>query len=108
MNAFQGTERVIYEFIISHAGELADTSAKQVAASTHSNTTSVNRVCKKMGYASYTEMRYRLANDLTQQSTESSNNDNSKKAVVEFSQTLQKHWPVYLYSRGASMNYLSR
>lgn len=111
MNAFQGTERVIYEFIISHAGKLADISAKQVAANTHSNTTSVNRVCKKMGYASYTEMRYRLANDLTQQSTENSDDNDSEQTVIEFSKILQKHWPVYLYSRGASIvsvNYLSR
>lgn len=111
MNAFQGTERVIYEYIISNASELADISAKQVAANTHSNTTSVNRVCKKMGYASYTEMRYRLANDLAQKSTENSRTNDSKQAVVEFSHILQKNWPVYLYSRGASIvsvNYLSR
>ena len=64
-----------------------------------------------MGYASYTEMRYRLANDLSQQSTDNINKNDPGKTVVEFSQILQKHWPVYLYSRGASIvsvNYLSR
>lgn len=67
MNTFKGIERVIYEYLISHASELAEISAKTIANKALTTTTSVNRVCKKMGYASYTELRYKLAADLKKQ-----------------------------------------
>ncbi|MHA2779680.1 hypothetical protein ACXZ7L_24150, partial [Vibrio campbellii] len=61
MNTFRGIERVIYEYLIGHASQLHEISAKTIANKALTTTTSVNRVCKKMGYASYTELRYKLA-----------------------------------------------
>lgn len=60
MNSFQGSERLIFEYIQHHAGNISNISAKEIARDTYTTTTSVNRVCKKMGYKSYTELRYRF------------------------------------------------
>ncbi|CAK3136571.1 MurR/RpiR family transcriptional regulator [Vibrio crassostreae] len=110
MNTFQGIERAIYEYLISHASELQDISAKTIANKALTTTTSVNRVCKKMGYASYTELRYKLANELRQQITEPSNETNLQQ-IIGVANTLKSSPVVYLYSRGASIvsvSYLSR
>ncbi|WP_375748816.1 MurR/RpiR family transcriptional regulator [Vibrio sp. HN007] len=111
MNTFRGIERNIYEYLISHASDLPEISAKTIANEALTTTTSVNRVCKKMGYASYTELRYRLADDLNKTtSTVDSSTDNSEK-IVTVARTLKTSPVVYLYSRGASIvsiNYLSR
>ncbi|CAK1855246.1 RpiR family transcriptional regulator [Vibrio crassostreae] len=110
MNTFQGIERAIYEYLISHASELQDISAKTIANKALTTTTSVNRVCKKMGYASYTELRYKLASELRQQVTEPSNETNLQQ-IIGVANTLKSSPVVYLYSRGASIvsvSYLSR
>lgn len=60
MNSFRGSERLIFEYIQHHACNISNISAKQIARDTFTTTTSVNRVCKKMGYKSYTELRYRF------------------------------------------------
>lgn len=110
MNTFQGIERTIYEYLIGHASELHDISAKTIANKALTTTTSVNRVCKKMGYASYTELRYKLANELKQQVAPPSNEMNLQQ-IIGVANTLKSSPVVYLYSRGASIvsvNYLSR
>ncbi|VFS27856.1 transcriptional regulator [Enterobacter cancerogenus] len=61
MNSFQGSERLIFEYIQFHAHSISNISAKEIARDTFTTTTSVNRVCKKMGYKSYTELRYRFS-----------------------------------------------
>lgn len=63
MNSFQGSERLIFEYIQCHAHEISGISAKVIASETFTTTTSVNRVCKKMGYRSYTELRYQFSRD---------------------------------------------
>ena len=63
MNSFQGSERLIFEYIQHHATHISTISAKEIARDTFTTTTSVNRVCKKMGYKSYTELRYRFLRD---------------------------------------------
>ena len=63
MNSFQGSERLIFEYIQHHACNISNISAKEIARDTFTTTTSVNRVCKKMGYKSYTELRYRFLRD---------------------------------------------
>ncbi len=52
MNSFQGSERLIFEYIQHHACNISNISAKEIARDTFTTTTSVNRVCKKMGYKS--------------------------------------------------------
>lgn len=47
MNSFQGSERLIFEYIQCHAHEISGISAKVIASETFTTTTSVNRVCKK-------------------------------------------------------------
>ncbi|MFA0440800.1 transcriptional regulator [Vibrio sp. 10N.286.49.C2] len=110
MNTFQGIERAIYEYLIGHASELHDISAKTIANKALTTTTSVNRVCKKMGYSSYTELRYKLANELNHQATAPSTEANAHQ-IISVANTLKSSPVVYLYSRGASIvsvNYLSR
>ncbi|MBY7729295.1 MurR/RpiR family transcriptional regulator [Vibrio splendidus] len=110
MNTFQGIERAIYEYLIGHASELHDISAKTIANKALTTTTSVNRVCKKMGYASYTELRYKLANEL-KKTEPIPENDMSQQQIAIVANTLKLSPVVYMYSRGASIvsvNYLSR
>ncbi|CDU08514.1 Transcriptional regulator [Vibrio coralliirubri] len=110
MNTFQGIERAIYEYLIGHASELHEISAKTIANKALTTTTSVNRVCKKMGYASYTELRYKLSNELKQNVTTPSSHMNQQQ-IAGVANTLKLSPVVYLYSRGASIvsvNYLSR
>lgn len=110
MNTFQGIERAIYEYLIGHASELHDISAKTIANKALTTTTSVNRVCKKMGYASYTELRYKLSHELKQNVATPSNQMNQQQ-IADVANTLKLSPVVYLYSRGASIvsvNYLSR
>lgn len=49
MNSFQGSERLIFEYIQHHAHDISTISAKAIARDTFTTTTSVNRVCKKWG-----------------------------------------------------------
>lgn len=111
MNTFKGIERVIYEYLISHASELAEISAKTIANKALTTTTSVNRVCKKMGYASYTELRYKLADDLKKQTQSVIEEDDQIQRIEKIAHSLNQSPVVYLYSRGASIvsvSYLSR
>ncbi|MHA2709048.1 MurR/RpiR family transcriptional regulator [Vibrio owensii] len=111
MNTFRGIERVIYEYLIGHASQLHEISAKTIANKALTTTTSVNRVCKKMGYASYTELRYKLANELKEQAQNLESEECEQSVISQVAKTLSGSPVVYLYSRGASIvsvNYLSR
>ncbi|MHA7231513.1 MurR/RpiR family transcriptional regulator [Vibrio campbellii] len=111
MNTFRGIERVIYEYLIGHASQLHEISAKTIANKALTTTTSVNRVCKKMGYASYTELRYKLANELKEQAQNLEGEECEQSVISQVAKTLSGSPVVYLYSRGASIvsvNYLSR
>ncbi|MGR5288451.1 MurR/RpiR family transcriptional regulator [Vibrio maritimus] len=111
MNTFRGIERVIYEYLIGHASQLHEISAKTIANKALTTTTSVNRVCKKMGYASYTELRYKLANELKEQAQNLDGEKCEQSVISQVAKTLSGSPVVYLYSRGASIvsvNYLSR
>ncbi|EJO9866592.1 TPA: MurR/RpiR family transcriptional regulator [Vibrio vulnificus] len=111
MNTFRGIERVIYEYLIGHASQLHEISAKTIANKALTTTTSVNRVCKKMGYASYTELRYKLANELKKHAQNQEGEECEQSVISQVAKTLSGSPVVYLYSRGASIvsvNYLSR
>ncbi|MCS2157288.1 MurR/RpiR family transcriptional regulator [Scandinavium sp. H11S7] len=111
MNSYHGTERIIYEYILQRANDIMNLSAKVIARDTFSTTTSVNRVCKKMGYASYTELRYKFGHDLhkVKQIDHPVNMDDNR--LNETCHTLKNSKHIYLYAQGAtlnSLNYLSR
>ncbi|OLQ93729.1 transcriptional regulator [Vibrio ponticus] len=111
MNTFKGIERAIYEYLITHANELHEISAKTIANKALTTTTSVNRVCKKMGYASYTELRYKLVQDLRKQTVVGEEEESQSQRITLVAQALNSSPVVYLYSRGASIvsvTYLSR
>ncbi|MGV2813168.1 MurR/RpiR family transcriptional regulator [Enterobacter cancerogenus] len=112
MNSFQGSERLIFEYIQFHAHSISNISAKEIARDTFTTTTSVNRVCKKMGYKSYTELRYRFLGDQSLASPVAPCGvANEEGIVTEVSGLLVHASHIYLYARGASLtslNYLSR
>ncbi|ANU38945.1 MurR/RpiR family transcriptional regulator [Vibrio scophthalmi] len=111
MNTFKGIERAIYEYLITHANELHEIAAKTIANKALTTTTSVNRVCKKMGYASYTELRYKLVQDLRKQTVVGEEEASQSQRISQVAQVLNASPVVYLYSRGASIvsvTYLSR
>lgn len=111
MNTFRGIERVIYEYLIGHVSQLHQISAKTIASKALTTTTSVNRVCKKMGYASYTELRYKLANELKEQARNLEGEECEQSVISQVAKTLSNSPVAYLYSRGASIvsvYYLSR
>lgn len=112
MNSFQGSERLIFEYIQHHATHISTISAKEIARDTFTTTTSVNRVCKKMGYKSYTELRYRFLRDhFTPAPVNPDVGPQAEEIVVEMSVLLTHSSHIFLYARGASLtslNYLSR
>ena len=112
MNSFQGSERLIFEYIQHHAHDISTISAKAIARDTFTTTTSVNRVCKKMGYNSYTELRYKFLRDqLTATPSWPDTLTGEDNIVTQLSELLLHSSHIYLYARGASLtslNYLSR
>ncbi|WP_116343561.1 MurR/RpiR family transcriptional regulator [Enterobacter cloacae] len=116
MNSFQGSERLIFEYIQHHACNISNISAKEIARDTFTTTTSVNRVCKKMGYKSYTELRYRFLRDHFSPAPVAPDvapdvGPQADDIVAEVSRLLAHSSHIYLYARGASLtslNYLSR
>ena len=98
MNSFQGSERLIFEYIQHHACNISNISAKEIARDTFTTTTSVNRVCKKMGYFTPAP----ATPDVGPQPDD---------IVTDVSRLLTHSSHIYLYARGASLtslNYLSR
>jgi DNA-binding MurR/RpiR family transcriptional regulator len=112
MNSFQGSERLIFEYIQHHVHDISTISAKEIARDTFTTTTSVNRVCKKMGYKSYTELRYKFLRDqLTATPSWPVKFTVEDNIVTQLSELLLHSSHIYLYARGASLtslNYLSR
>lgn len=112
MNSFQGSERLIFEYIQCHAHEISGISAKVIASETFTTTTSVNRVCKKMGYRSYTELRYQFSRDrLIAEPVRYVVGDEKEKTITQLCNILVNSSHIFLYARGASLtslNYLSR
>lgn len=112
MNSFQGSERLIFEYIQCHAHEISDISAKVIATETFTTTTSVNRVCKKMGYQSYTELRYKFSRDRrVAEPVKYSVGNEKTELIIQLCNLLSNSSHIFLYSRGASLtslNYLSR
>lgn len=112
MNSFQGSERLIFEYIQCHAHEISGISAKVIATETFTTTTSVNRVCKKMGYQSYTELRYQFSRDrLAAEPVNYVIGNEKEEVIAQLCSQLINSSHIFLYSRGASLtslNYLSR
>ncbi|AYN28758.1 MurR/RpiR family transcriptional regulator [Buttiauxella sp. 3AFRM03] len=112
MNAFQGSERLIYEYILRRGKEIGGLSAKTIAHDNFTTTTSVNRVCKKMGYASYTELRYKFTRDQALfKPIEREMSSDEPPFLNSVCELLANSGHIYLYARGAtltSLNYLSR
>lgn len=112
MNSFQGNERLIFEYIQCHAHEISGISAKVIATETFTTTTSVNRVCKKMGYQSYTELRYQFSRDRrVAEPVKFSIGNEKEELIIQLCNQLINSSHIFLYSRGASLtslNYLSR
>lgn len=112
MNSFQGSERLIFEYIQCHAHEISGISAKVIATETFTTTTSVNRVCKKMGYQSYTELRYQFSRDrLAAEPVNYVIGNEKEEVLAQLCSQLINSSHIFLYSRGASLtslNYLSR
>ncbi|CDZ85135.1 MurR/RpiR family transcriptional regulator [Citrobacter koseri] len=112
MNSFQGSERLIFEYIQCHAHEISGISAKVIASETFTTTTSVNRVCKKMGYRSYTELRYQFSRDrLIAEPVRYVVGDEKEETITQLCNILVNSSHIFLYARGASLtslNYLSR
>ncbi|CAH6636579.1 MurR/RpiR family transcriptional regulator [Pseudocitrobacter vendiensis] len=112
MNTLSRSERIIYEYILCNAHRLSTLSAKTIANVTFTTTTSVNRVSKKMGFSSYTELRYKYQSTHSFQSQHDGVNysiaENELNALCNEFKSGQH---IYLYARGAtltSLNYLSR
>ncbi|MEY6826762.1 MurR/RpiR family transcriptional regulator [Enterobacter hormaechei] len=86
--------------------------SKSSIYSTKPTTTSVNRVCKKMGYKSYTELRYRFLRDhFTPAPAAPDAGPQADDIVTDVARLLTHSSHIYLYARGASLtslNYLSR
>lgn len=63
------TETYVYNYVIKNTKKVLDESIRELANDTHVSTATVMRFCKKMGCEGFTELKYRLKENVEVQKT---------------------------------------
>ena len=63
------TETYVYNYVIKNTKEVLNESIRELANDTHVSTATVMRFCKKMGCEGFTELKYRLKENVEVQKT---------------------------------------
>jgi len=64
---FSELENEINQYVYEHVDDVQLMSIRQLAKCTYSNTTSIVRYCKKLGYSGFEEFKIKIKNDLQSQ-----------------------------------------
>lgn len=62
-----GLEREVHAWVVEHADELEDMTIRDLAAKTYSNTTTILRYARKLGYKGFSDFKMRIKDDLRRQ-----------------------------------------
>ena len=63
------TEAYVYNYVVKNTKKVLNASIRELANDTHVSTATIMRFCKKMGCEGFTELKYRLKENLEVQET---------------------------------------
>lgn len=67
------TETYVYNYVVKNTKKVLNESIRELANDTHVSTATVMRFCKKMGCEGFTELKYRLKENVEMQETKEDN-----------------------------------
>lgn len=77
------TETYVYNYVIKNTKKVLDESIRELANDTHVSTATVMRFCKKMGCEGFTELKYRLKENVEIQETKEDDANNQFDSFIE-------------------------
>ncbi len=77
------TETYVYNYVIKNTKKVLNESIRELANDTHVSTATVMRFCKKMGCEGFTELKYRLKENVEIQETKEDDVNNQFDSFIE-------------------------
>lgn len=77
------TETYVYNYVIKNTKKVLNESIRELANNTHVSTATVMRFCKKMGCEGFTELKYRLKENVEIQETKEDDVNNQFDSFIE-------------------------
>lgn len=77
------TETYVYNYVVKNTKKVLDESIRELANNTHVSTATIMRFCKKMGCEGFTELKYRLKENVEIQETKEDDANNQFDSFIE-------------------------
>lgn len=77
------TETYVYNYVVKNTKKVLNESIRELANNTHVSTATVMRFCKKMGCEGFTELKYRLKENVEIQETKEDDANNQFDSFIE-------------------------
>ena len=77
------TEAYVYNYVVKNTKKVLNESIRELANDTHVSTATVMRFCKKMGCEGFTELKYRLKENVEIQETKEDDANNQFDSFIE-------------------------
>lgn len=77
------TETYVYNYVVKNTKKVLDESIRELANNTHVSTATIMRFCKKMGCEGFTELEYRLKENVEIQETKEDDANNQFDSFIE-------------------------
>lgn len=77
------TETYVYNYVVKNTKKVLDESIRELANDTHVSTATIMRFCKKMGCEGFTELKYRLKENVEIQETKEDDANNQFDSFIE-------------------------
>lgn len=77
------TETYVYNYVVKNTKKVLNESIRELANDTHVSTATVMRFCKKMGCEGFTELKYRLKENVEIQETKEEDVNNQFDSFIE-------------------------
>jgi len=77
------TETYVYNYVVKNTKKVLNESIRELANNTHVSTATVMRFCKKMGCEGFTELKYRLKENVEIQETKEDDVNNQFDGFIE-------------------------
>ncbi len=77
------TETYVYNYVVKNTKKVLNESIRELANDTHVSTATIMRFCKKMGCEGFTELKYRLKENVEIQETKEDDANNQFDSFIE-------------------------
>ena len=77
------TETYVYNYVVKNTKKVLNESIRELANDTHVSTATIMRFCKKMGCGGFTELKYRLKENVEIQETKEDDANNQFDSFIE-------------------------